>query len=81
MNVDLTAKLDRHEQHLIRQLKATRMELADHQAARAAREANERDPSPPMLPAASEPVPAAESSTPTLKTGDPAAKAPEPAND
>jgi hypothetical protein len=81
MNVDLTAKLDRHEQHLIRQLKVTRMELSDHQAARAAREANEREHAPPMLLAASEPAPAAETGTTTHKTGEPAAKAPEPVED
>jgi len=46
----LTTKLGRHEAHLMRQLRATRNELTDYQAARAAREAEEREPSAAVTP-------------------------------
>ena len=39
MNKNLTAKLGRHEAHLMRQLRATRAELSAYQAARLVREA------------------------------------------
>jgi hypothetical protein len=39
MNNNLTAKLDRHEAHLMRQLRATRAELFAYQAAQPIREA------------------------------------------
>ncbi len=39
MKKNLTAKLGRHEAHLMRQLRATRAELTEYQAARLAREA------------------------------------------
>ena len=39
MKKNLTAKLGRHEAHLMRQLRATRAELSEYQAARLAREA------------------------------------------
>ena len=56
MNKNLTAKLDCHEAHLMRQLKATRAELSEYQAARLAREAvalkfdaREISPSPALI--------------------------------
>jgi hypothetical protein len=70
MNRNLTAKLDRHEAHLMRQLKATRTEFADRQAARAAREAKERNWSTPVLPAAAETVAAATTGTTAIPTDD-----------
>ncbi|MBA4132993.1 MAG: hypothetical protein C0519_16425 [Hyphomicrobium sp.] len=50
MNKNLTAKLGRYEDHLMRQLRATRTELTEHQVARAAREAKEPEPSAAVTP-------------------------------
>jgi hypothetical protein len=81
MNKNLMAKLSRYESDLMRQLRLTRTELADHQETRSAREAKERDGSTPVLPAPADPVTAATTGTAAIPTGDHDATSTEPVDD